>query len=57
MIRYQNITKAYGAGTPVLRDLSLDVADGETLVLLGPSGCGKTTLLKMTNQLVALGNG
>ncbi len=33
--------------------MSLEVADGETCVLLGPSGCGKTTTLRMINRLVA----
>ncbi|OYU49349.1 MAG: Fe3+/spermidine/putrescine ABC transporter ATP-binding protein [Rhizobiales bacterium PAR1] len=40
------LTKRYG-DTTVVRDVSLDVRDGEFLVLLGPSGCGKTTTLRM----------
>ena len=34
-------------GAPVVRDLSLDVADGELLVLVGPSGSGKSTVLRL----------
>jgi multiple sugar transport system ATP-binding protein len=41
-----NLTKSYGQ-TPVLRDVSLDIAHGEFLTLLGPSGCGKSTLLRI----------
>src|SRR5260370_9144602 len=33
-------------------DLSLDIADGQTCVLIGPSGCGKTTTLRMINRLI-----
>src|SRR5438105_7729320 len=41
------LTKTFDAGTkPTLQELSLDVRDGEFLVLLGPSGCGKTTALR-----------
>jgi putative spermidine/putrescine transport system ATP-binding protein len=40
------LQKSYGEHAAV-RDVSLDVADGEFLVLLGPSGCGKTTTLRM----------
>lgn len=58
MIRYDRVFKSYeGTNAPAVRDLSLTVEDGETLVLLGPSGCGKTTLLRMTNRLEDLSSG
>jgi putative spermidine/putrescine transport system ATP-binding protein len=44
-LEIRNVTLSYGA-TPVLRDISLDIDEGEMHVLLGPSGCGKTTLLR-----------
>lgn len=45
-VRLSNITKTFGK-VVALEDLSLDVKDGEFLVLLGPSGCGKTTALRI----------
>jgi sulfate transport system ATP-binding protein len=45
-ITIRNIQKAFD-GTPVLRDVSLEIPDGELVALLGPSGCGKTTLLRI----------
>ena len=44
MLTVSDISKSFD-GTPVLRDIDLEVAAGEFVVLLGPSGCGKTTLL------------
>ena len=47
-VEYEDVWKQFAAqGAPAVRGLSLDIADGELLVLLGPSGCGKTTALRM----------
>jgi multiple sugar transport system ATP-binding protein len=46
-IKLDNVTKQYPDGYEAVRDMSLDIADGEFLVLVGPSGCGKTTALRM----------
>lgn len=52
MIELKHVTKTYDKGNRiVLNDITLNIKDGETLVLLGASGCGKTTLLKMINGL------
>jgi osmoprotectant transport system ATP-binding protein len=53
MISMREVTKTFpGSATPAVTSLSLDVAAGETVVLVGPSGCGKTTTMKMINRLV-----
>ena len=46
-VRYEKVTKRYDDGTEAVRELDLEVSDGEFLVLLGPSGCGKSTTLRM----------
>lgn len=46
MLELKNIQKSYD-GTPVLKDVSIEVNDGEIVSILGPSGCGKTTLLNL----------
>jgi multiple sugar transport system ATP-binding protein len=46
-IEMRNIVKQYGDGFPAVNDVSIDVADGEFMILVGPSGCGKSTLLRM----------
>jgi multiple sugar transport system ATP-binding protein len=46
-IEMQNIVKEYGDGFAAVNDVSIDVADGEFMILVGPSGCGKSTLLRM----------
>ena len=45
-IRIKNAVKRYGENT-VIKDLSVEIKEGEFFTLLGPSGCGKTTLLRM----------
>ncbi|HUZ53399.1 MAG TPA: ABC transporter ATP-binding protein [Streptosporangiaceae bacterium] len=49
-VQYDSVWKLFGASVAV-RDLQLDAADGEFLVLVGPSGCGKTTSLRMLGGL------
>jgi len=46
-ITFESVGKVYPGGTRAITDVSLDVADGEFVVLVGPSGCGKSTLLRM----------
>ena len=45
-VALQSIGKSF-AGVPVLRDINLDIADGEFLTLVGASGCGKSTLIRI----------
>jgi multiple sugar transport system ATP-binding protein len=46
-ITMQGITKRYPDGYEAVRDMDLDIADGEFVILVGPSGCGKSTALRM----------
>ncbi|WP_243059209.1 ABC transporter ATP-binding protein [Nocardioides sp. SR21] len=46
-IEMKNIVKEYGDGFAAVNDVSIDVQDGEFMILVGPSGCGKSTLLRM----------
>ena len=51
------VRKVYGNGVEAVHDLTLDVADGEFVVLVGPSGCGKTTALRMVAGLEEITSG
>ena len=55
-VAIRNVTKAFGA-TPVLHDVSVDIADGKFVVLVGPSGCGKSTLLRIVAGLESVTSG
>jgi multiple sugar transport system ATP-binding protein len=48
--------KTFGA-TPIIRGVSIDIADGEFVILVGPSGCGKSTLLRMVAGLETITEG
>lgn len=50
-ISFMNINKSYPANSSAVRDFTLDVNDGEIVVLVGPSGCGKSSVLRMAAGL------
>src|SRR6516164_1072117 len=53
----EQVNKVYENGFHAVRDLDLEVADGEFMVLVGPSGCGKTTALRMVAGLEGISSG
>ena len=55
-LQLMNVAKRYGS-VEVMRDINLDIADGEFIVLVGPSGCGKSTLLRMIAGLEPISEG
>ncbi|MDN6626200.1 MAG: ABC transporter ATP-binding protein [Pisciglobus halotolerans] len=57
MIQFDNVSKEYEAGMPVVSGLDLTIQKNEFFVLIGPSGSGKTTTLKMINRLIPLTTG
>jgi multiple sugar transport system ATP-binding protein len=56
-IAYEQVWKVYDDGTEAVKDLNLDIGDGELLVIVGPSGCGKTTALRMLAGLEEISDG
>jgi multiple sugar transport system ATP-binding protein len=55
-VQFEKIVKSFGRVT-VLKNLDLEIEDGEFVVLLGPSGCGKTTLLNLLAGLIDVSAG
>ena len=56
-LRLVDLDKTYPGGHHALRGVSLDVANGEVVVIIGPSGCGKSTLLRTINGLEPVNSG
>ncbi len=56
-IALEHITKRYGDGYEAVKDLNLEIADGEFMILVGPSGCGKSTALRMVAGLEDISGG
>ena len=57
MIALDSVSKHYPGGGNAVNDLTLEVREGETCVLVGPSGCGKSTTLRMINRLIEPSSG
>ncbi|WP_297742440.1 ABC transporter ATP-binding protein [uncultured Tessaracoccus sp.] len=56
-ISLKNLVKRYDDGYPAINDVSIDIEDGEFIILVGPSGCGKSTLLRMVVGLEDITSG
>ena len=56
MLKLEHIRKAYD-GVTILKDISLEIGDGEIVSILGSSGCGKTTLLNLILGITECDNG
>jgi len=50
-IAFEHVTKRYADGFEAVKDVSLNIADGEFMILVGPSGSGKSTALRMVAGL------
>ena len=56
IIEFENVSKSFG-DLQVLKNLNLEVKDGEKLALIGPSGSGKTTILRILMTLETIDDG
>jgi len=56
-IKIDDVAKTYAGGTTTVHGVSIDIKDGEFIVLVGPSGCGKSTLLRMVAGLEEISRG
>src|SRR3954463_5076868 len=56
-ITFQNVWKRYPDGFEAVKDMNLEIGDGEFMILVGPSGCGKSTALRMVAGLEEISEG
>jgi multiple sugar transport system ATP-binding protein len=56
-ITFQNVWKRYPDGFEAVKDMNLEIKDGEFMILVGPSGCGKSTALRMVAGLEEISDG
>jgi multiple sugar transport system ATP-binding protein len=56
-VTFDRVSKIYADGTRAVNEVSLEIVDGEFMVLVGPSGCGKTTALRMVAGLEEISDG
>jgi phosphonate transport system ATP-binding protein len=57
MIEFKNVTKVYGNGTVALKNISVEIKDGEFVAIVGLSGAGKSTFLRCLNRLHEVSEG
>ena len=57
MIKIKNVDFSYSDGIVALKNINIEIKEGESVLLLGPNGCGKSTLLKLINGLIFPQNG
>src|SRR5437899_1531134 len=56
-IQLEGVTKVFDDGYEAVKDMNLDIGDGEFMILVGPSGCGKSTALRMIAGLEDITSG
>jgi ATP-binding cassette subfamily B multidrug efflux pump len=56
-VRFDHVNFGYRAGTPIIKDMTLEARAGETLALVGPTGAGKTTLINLLTRFYEIDSG
>ncbi len=56
-VSIKNATKTYPGNVQAIHGISIDIKDGELIVIVGPSGCGKSTMLRMVAGLETVTSG